>query len=286
VTVSNSAGAAATSGTVTVTDTVPSGLTLAGISGSGWTCSGDSCSRSDSLAPGSSYPAISVMVNVQSNAPASVTNTATVSGGGDSSTNNKTASNVTTVNPLQFTLTTKVSPAATGTVTPSSGSKFNSGTVVALDATADKGYKFASWTGKVANENHASTTITMNSAQTVTANFVPEATKLEGIITGKSGPANARAWALSVTNKGPGVANTAELTSFTLTQTAGATCKPVVAGSFPLSLGDFTPGATKAVNVTIDFAACAADAKFTLDAKLSASAGAAVGAITGNNQSR
>ena len=125
----------------------------------------------------------------------------------------------------------------------------------------------------------------MNSAQTVTANFAPEKTILDGTITGKSGPANARVWALSITNKGPGVANGAELTSFTLTQTAGATCTPVVAGSFPLSLGDLAPGGTKAVDVTIDFAACASDAKFKLDAKLSANAGAAQGSITANNQS-
>ena len=55
LTVSNSAGAAATSGAVKVTDTLPSGLTLDGMSGSGWTCSTNSCSRGDALAPGSSY---------------------------------------------------------------------------------------------------------------------------------------------------------------------------------------------------------------------------------------
>ncbi len=65
VTVSNAAGADATSGTVTVTDTVPSGLTLVTMAGTGWTCAViPTCTRTDALAGGSSYPAITVTVNV------------------------------------------------------------------------------------------------------------------------------------------------------------------------------------------------------------------------------
>ena len=91
---------------------------------------------------------------------------------------------------------------------------FNEGTVVAVDATAEPGYKFVNWTGSVAQGGLASTTITMNSAHTVTANFVPEATKFSGAIAEKYGPVNARVWALSVTNQGPGVALGAQLTEF------------------------------------------------------------------------
>src|SRR6188768_966405 len=83
LTVSNS-GTAATSGTVTVTDTLPAGLTATALSGTGWTCTVTpaSCTRSSVLAGGASYPAIAVTVNVAANAPSSITNTATVSGGG------------------------------------------------------------------------------------------------------------------------------------------------------------------------------------------------------------
>jgi uncharacterized repeat protein (TIGR01451 family) len=70
-----------TSGTVTVTETIPSGLTLAWMAGTGWTCSANTCTRSDALSPGSSYPPITVTVNVAANA-SDVTNTVTVSGGG------------------------------------------------------------------------------------------------------------------------------------------------------------------------------------------------------------
>ncbi len=84
VTVSNAAAAGATSGTVTVTETVPSGLTLVSMSGTGWTCpsGGTTCTRSDSLAAGASYAAITVTVNVASNAASPQVNSVSVSGGG------------------------------------------------------------------------------------------------------------------------------------------------------------------------------------------------------------
>ena len=82
VTVSNGAGAGPTSGTVTVTDTVPSGLTLVSMAGTGWTCAANSCTRSDALVAGTSYPVITVTVNVAGNATSPQVNVASVSGGG------------------------------------------------------------------------------------------------------------------------------------------------------------------------------------------------------------
>jgi len=88
-------GSGPTSGTVTVSDTVPTGLTITGMSGTGWSCS-SSCQRSDGLAAGGSYPAITVTVNVDSSAASSLTNSASVSGGGSASSS---ANDVTTVTP-------------------------------------------------------------------------------------------------------------------------------------------------------------------------------------------
>jgi uncharacterized repeat protein (TIGR01451 family) len=82
VVVTNTAGAGPTSGTVTVTEALPPGLTLVSMSGAGWTCSGATCTRSDVLTRGSSYPPIAVTVNVASDAPAQVTNEVIVTGGG------------------------------------------------------------------------------------------------------------------------------------------------------------------------------------------------------------
>ena len=82
VLVGNAALAAATNGTVTVTETVPTGLTLVSMAGTGWSCSSNTCTRSDALNPGSSYPSITVTVNVATDAPSQVTNQVSVSGGG------------------------------------------------------------------------------------------------------------------------------------------------------------------------------------------------------------
>src|SRR6185369_8377450 len=98
LTVSN-AGGAVSSGTVTVVDTLPGGLTATALSGAGWSCAVSSltCTRSDSLAAGASFAAITLTVNVAGNAPSSVTNTATVSGGGEVNTSNDSASDVTAI---------------------------------------------------------------------------------------------------------------------------------------------------------------------------------------------
>jgi hypothetical protein len=102
----NNAGAGPTSGAVTVTDTLPAGLTpTAANTGtiSGWTVTtvGQTvtATRSNALGNGASYPPLPVTVNVASNAPANVINTATVAGGGDVNVTNNSANDSTTITP-------------------------------------------------------------------------------------------------------------------------------------------------------------------------------------------
>jgi uncharacterized repeat protein (TIGR01451 family) len=85
ITVSNS-GNGPTSGTVTVADP-PTGFTVTAISGTGWTCTlaTTTCTRSDALAAGQSYPAITVTGNVTSANGTPVSIPITLSGGGTSS---------------------------------------------------------------------------------------------------------------------------------------------------------------------------------------------------------
>jgi uncharacterized repeat protein (TIGR01451 family) len=96
--VANKGGASTDASTVTVTDTVPSGLTLTSMSGSGWTCAagGDTCTRNDVLNAGLSYPAITVTVNVSTTASSPQVNQASVSGGGSVSAS---VQNSTIINP-------------------------------------------------------------------------------------------------------------------------------------------------------------------------------------------
>jgi uncharacterized repeat protein (TIGR01451 family) len=98
ITVTN-IGTGSSSGSVVVNEVPPAGLTITAMSGSGWTADlgSSTCTRSDALAAGASYPPITITVSVAANAATSLTNTAAVSGGGDVNTANNTASDPTTI---------------------------------------------------------------------------------------------------------------------------------------------------------------------------------------------
>src|SRR5207249_9284694 len=92
----------------------PTGLTATAMSGNGWACNSTlpaigpatlTCTRSTVLNGGSSYPTITLTVNVASDAAPSVTNSATVSGGGDTNTNNNKADDSTTIVRPDLTIT-------------------------------------------------------------------------------------------------------------------------------------------------------------------------------------
>jgi uncharacterized repeat protein (TIGR01451 family) len=101
ITVSNISLLGATSGLVTMNDTLPLGLTPTSASGTLWACSVSaqtvSCTRSDSLLANSSYAPITLNVNVSQSAPATVTNTAVIGGGGEANLLNDTASDTANV---------------------------------------------------------------------------------------------------------------------------------------------------------------------------------------------
>jgi uncharacterized repeat protein (TIGR01451 family) len=103
ITVSN-VGFGPTVGTVTVVDTLPNVTNPpvpTAISGTGWTCTLATltCTRADALPSGSSYPPITLTVNIPINIQNNFTNTATVSGGGDVNPNNNTATDKISLGP-------------------------------------------------------------------------------------------------------------------------------------------------------------------------------------------
>ena len=93
VTVTNLA-AGPSAGPVKVSIALPSGLTATVLQGAGWTTDLASltCTRTDALAAGGVYPPITLLVNVLTNAPGTVTTSASVSGGGETNAANNTAS--------------------------------------------------------------------------------------------------------------------------------------------------------------------------------------------------
>ena len=88
--------------TVTVSDAFPAGVAgfdaITGAGGAGWTCgiaaTTVTCWRADVLAAGASYPPILVDAVVHDPPPATVTNVATVAGGGDADPSNNSAVDV------------------------------------------------------------------------------------------------------------------------------------------------------------------------------------------------
>jgi hypothetical protein len=151
-------------------------------------------------------------------------------------------------------------------------------------ATPNIGYSFVNWTPNVAVPSNPSTTVTMDQPQTVTANFAALPTTMAGNIIAKAGPQNARMWTLSLLNNGPGGAYGVAINSFTLTQTFGAACMPVIGTAFPLAVSDLAPAQTGTTNVTINFTGCAAAARFTAQFTYSANAGAVSGNVVRFNQ--
>lgn len=339
-----SSGPGSTAGTITVVDNPPTGLTITGMSGNGWTCNvaNRTCTTNAVLAANATLPPITVTVAVSNNASSPLVNSVTVSGGGatgatanDSTTILPGATTVVTVNvpngvsfnldgqiytgsqsislppgtyvlgtttpqslgagaravfsnwsdggaivhlitvgasPLtitgnfttQFQLTLAASPANGGNVTPASGTFFDSGTVVNVSATAISGFNFANWTGAVANPAAAATTVVMDAAKAVTANFTaataaPNVTSQVAI--SLSLPAFNRATGrfsqtVTLTNNGPALASAAYVidnlaAGYTVFSPAGLTSQAAPAGSPFVEIGGIASGAT--VTFTVQF---------------------------------
>ncbi len=92
VTVSNVGGSAG-SGTITVSNRLPAGMTMTSMSGTGWNINSNNltAARTTNLATGGVLPTITIGFSVASNAPAMLTNSVTVSGGGDGNALNNTS---------------------------------------------------------------------------------------------------------------------------------------------------------------------------------------------------
>lgn len=155
ITVTN-VGGASTTGTITMTDTLPTGLSYVSATGPGWSCSAMgqtvTCTNPGPLAPSNSS-SITITVNVLLAAYPSVDNTATVSTPGDTNDHNNQTGDTTLVDAPDLAIskthagsfTVGQNGAYTITVT-NVGTASTSGTITVID-TLPPGLSFVSGTG-------------------------------------------------------------------------------------------------------------------------------------------
>lgn len=123
ITVTND-GPSSQPGPITVTDTLPTGLSFSSASGTGWSCSSSgqtvTCTRSGTLAGGTTASALTLNVNIASTVSGALINSATVSGaaGLDNNSANDTATDSYTFPPAAYYA---MDESSWGTVTDSSG---------------------------------------------------------------------------------------------------------------------------------------------------------------------
>ncbi len=146
----SSAGtSASTTAAVSVTDTLPAGLTPVSATGTGWgpglnTCTiagqAVTCTRANVLAPSTSYPTITITTAVSLTAPSTETNTAIVAGGGETDTANDTATDIVNVLPptdadMAITKTASPNPVMQGNILTYTLGVTNNGPAIATNVT-------------------------------------------------------------------------------------------------------------------------------------------------------
>lgn len=133
-------------------------------------------------------------------------------------------------------LTIQVSPGNGGTTVPAPGTHdepLNS--VVTLTAIAAPGFCFAGWTGDVTTPNSPITTIVMDAAKTVTANFVPGQCLVQIIVTSTVAKNGDGSYTATVTAKNVGTALAQNVVVTT------ATLGPAIGSPLPVNIGNLNP---------------------------------------------
>jgi uncharacterized repeat protein (TIGR01451 family) len=180
ITVSN-IGGTATTGTITVTDTLPAGLTYASGTGTGWACGAAgqvvTCTSSTAIAAGGNGNAITLTVNVAGGAGSPLVNNVSVSGGGENNASNNTDTDSTIIT-APPDLTVEKSHASsfylgqTGaqyTITPNNiGGAATTGTITVSDTLPD-GLTYESGTGTGWSCGAASQVVTCTSGTAIAA---------------------------------------------------------------------------------------------------------------------
>jgi uncharacterized repeat protein (TIGR01451 family) len=301
ITVKNQ-GTTASTGTVTVTDTLPVGLTFNGSTTVGWLCNATGsnpviCSTTNVIASNGTSLVV-LNVNVASSTATSLTNNVAVSCScTESNTGNNTNFDIIPVTQtVSVTLDTRADLNATPKlmISGDGGATYfaaphtfqwvpGSLHTIATTSPQTSGtqYGWVKWSDGGAISHSV---MTPGSPATITADFAGP-TALGGSYGVKSGTVGGqRVWTVNIGNNGPGVALGAEVTGMTIVQTSGQACNPTVLSTMPVVAGDIAPHATLGALVTIDFTGCFPNAFFKVTTAVSANNGAVTGTILRLNQ--
>ena len=277
LTVSNAAGGGYTTAAVTVTDPVPAGLTVTGTpSGTGWNCGATagqsvSCTRSDFLAPGANYPAITVNYTIPAGTLAgTLTNTATVTGGGDPTAPHSASATVTipppTLSITKLPLTNTVAENGTGsftlTVSNAAGGGYTTAAVTVTDPVpvgltvtgtpSGTGWNCGATAGQAVSCARSDFLAPGASYPAITVNYTASATAALGspytntaTVNGGGDPTAPHSASAQVIVPSPGVP-AISITKLPLTNTVA----PNGTGSFTLTISDAVNATTAPVTVT------------------------------------
>lgn len=231
-TITPSASGAATGSNLTLTFSLPSGLSYNSGSGSGWSCTSTRCIYSNTIANGASGNPLTLRLNVAANAAASLTPSVTLSGGNAGSSAN--ASDPTTISVVQ----TPASVTIAGGNNQSAS--VNAAFATPLSVTVRDG----------SNAVIPNTSVTFAAPGSGASGTFSNSSNSITVTTDGSGVASAGTFTANATTGGYSVTATAgsASTSFSLTNSAAAT-PPTVTGVSPTS-GSTAGGASVVITGT------------------------------------
>ena len=153
----------------------------------------------------------------------------------------------------QYRLTTASSPSAGGTVTPASGTLYNSGSVVSVRATANAGYQFANFSGGALTGSTNPQNVTLNGPTNVVANFTPLTPNMAASVGARTVSGSRVLVSLTLTNTGLGAATNATIASITAISDIAGSGTVTVASGTPLDLGTINPKASATGTITFNW---------------------------------
>jgi uncharacterized repeat protein (TIGR01451 family) len=236
-------GNLATSGTITVIDTLDANLTFIAATGTNWVCGGIAqvltCTSTSAVSAGASAPPITINALVLSNGEAAITNNVSVAGGGETNSANDTFQLVTPVTSPNLSVTKSVTPtaltpagsAAYSITVTNSGNATTTGTITVTD-TLDANLTYVSASGSGWSCSPAGQVVTCTSTTAVAASASAAAITLNATVKSNGEVSVTNNVAVSGGGQASGLSS-----SFQLVSAVGASVSQVPISNWPTLIG-------------------------------------------------